>query len=238
MEQHLEPFVQPIVDPFGNLYSYEILMRFKGSSMLPGPIIQRWENSGFIAVADLSMLKRVNDVFQTVQNRYRICVNISIRSIENAADSILAKLIEIKKKVRTLIVELTETAAVIDASTLLKFVARCKMHFIAISLDDCRPDNAFGSKSLIRLISPHFVKIDGQFLHECFATQNTDALDEIIYTSKEIGAKVIAEYIDSDEIKLFALSFNVDYLQGFLIGKPAPVSRIKLPVAADEKIMI
>ena len=38
--------------------------------------------------------------------------------------------------------------------------------------------------------------------------------------------RVVAEYIESEEVRSAALSLGIDYLQGFLIGKPTPLETL------------
>jgi EAL domain-containing protein (putative c-di-GMP-specific phosphodiesterase class I) len=42
--------------------------------------------------------------------------------------------------------------------------------------------------------------------------------------ASEMGIKTIAEFVEQDETLHMLAAFGVDYAQGFLIGKPAPVT--------------
>ncbi len=38
--------------------------------------------------------------------------------------------------------------------------------------------------------------------------------------------QVVAEYVESEEIKNVACSLGIDYLQGYVIGKPQPLESL------------
>lgn len=226
MQVILEPFIQPIIEPSGHLFGYEALMRFKGQDELNAKLIPQWEKSGFIATVDVAMLRYLVAFMRKVKNKYRLCVNISIRSIEQAGGECFDALLQLRQEVRSVTVELTETAIVTDSAALLKFIARCQTNFIAIALDDCRPDNAFGTDRFINLVRPQFVKIDGVFLHESFKTGDHTKIKEIIWSAKHSNSRVIAEFIDSKNIRSFAVNLRADYLQGFMIGMPKNIHNL------------
>ncbi len=44
--------------------------------------------------------------------------------------------------------------------------------------------------------------------------------------------QVVAEYVESEEIRSAACALGIDYLQGYLIGKPEPLANLVTPVQA------
>lgn len=223
----LEPLFQPIADRNGKVYAYEALMRFAGEGHRVSPlaIVKRWERTGFIRVLDRAMLVSIADATRAAAMRPRLAVNVSITTVERDGAAYLADLQELAGRTRSLIVELTETAPVRDASAVLRFVAACRASGFAVALDDCSPSHPYGSPAFLSNMRPELVKIDGAFLNDCFVSGDVTALRALIDTAHSFNAGVIAEHIASPELREFALFLGVNYVQGYAVGVPAPLPR-------------
>jgi EAL domain-containing protein (putative c-di-GMP-specific phosphodiesterase class I) len=123
-------------------------------------------------------------------------------------------------------VELTETAAVSDASALLRFYAACRAQGITIALDDCRPGHPYGSAAFIKSFRPQLIKIDGEYVKECFSGGNLAELQDMIETAHAVRAGVIAEYVSNHELRAFVFRLGADYAQGYALGEPSPLASI------------
>ena len=72
------------------------------------------------------------------------------------------------------------------------------------------------------------MKIDGCFVRDV----ETDPLDAIIIKSiiemaRVKNLTVVAEYVETEEQRARLLALGVDYLQGYLIGKPRPLQELQ-----------
>jgi EAL domain-containing protein (putative c-di-GMP-specific phosphodiesterase class I) len=226
MHDLLEPLFQPIADRSGLVYAYEALLRFRGAAASsPLSVIKRWEKTGFIRVLDKAMLDSVATTADAAAWRPRVAVNVSITTVERDGTAYLAELQRLAGYTRRLIVELTETAPITDASAVLRFAAACRSCGFYVALDDCSPGHAYGTAAFISNLRPELVKIDGAFLQESFRTGNVEPLRELIDTAHQFNAGVIAEHIATEELRRFALFLGVNFVQGFAVGKPAPLPR-------------
>lgn len=224
MQNLLEPLFQPITDATGEVYAYEALLRFKGEpGNSPLASVKRWEKTGFIRVVDLAMLDCIGQALQASKLRPRLAVNVSIATIESAGPGYLAELQRLAGSARRLVIELTETAPVRDASALLRFASACRANGFLIALDDCAPGHPYGTAAFLGNLRPELVKIDGPFLQESFRTGHIAPLRELIDTAHKFKANVIAEHISSQELRDFALYLGVNLLQGYAVGMPAPL---------------
>jgi len=222
----LEPLFQPIVGRDGQVYAYEALMRFRGSTASPARIVKRWEKSGFIKRADLAMLRVITDELIITPSKPRIAVNVSITTVETAGQDYIDALVNIAPYTKRLIVELTETAPVSKASLLIQFASVCRDNGVIIALDDCRPGHPYGSPIFINSLRPQILKIDGAYIEECFKLGSILGLKNLISMAHDIDAKVIAEYISSKELLDFMFYLGADFVQGFELGKPAKLCAI------------
>lgn len=222
MHELLEPLFQPIVDASGVTYAYEALLRFKGrSNDSPQFIVEQWEKSGFISVVDLAMLSSIGTAVKTASWRPRLAVNVSIATIERDGAGYLSELGRLAKHARGLIVELTETAPVNDLGSVIRFARQCRAHGYVVALDDCRPGHTYGTAEFLGSMRPDLVKVDGIFLQDSFSSGHTDPLREMIRVAHSFKARVIAEHISSESLRVFALSLGVNFMQGYAVGMPA-----------------
>lgn len=235
MQNLLEPLFQPILDTTGKTYAFEALLRFRGhANHSPLSMVKRWEKTGFIRVIDLAMLDSIGDAVRAAAWRPRLAVNVSIATIERDGAGYLAELHRLAANSRRLIVELTETAPVNDASAVLRFAAACRANGFLIALDDCAPGHPYGTAAFLGNMRPELVKIDGEFLQKSFKSGDVDELRQLIDTAHSFKSLVIAEHISSPELHQFALFLGVNFVQGFAVGAPAPLPHRKaLPVFVD-----
>jgi EAL domain-containing protein (putative c-di-GMP-specific phosphodiesterase class I) len=220
--KYIEPHFQPIVWSKGASarYAYEALFRYKGSDTLPGSLFRRWEKTGYVAIVDCAMVRKVHEAIQGTNNIYRVAVNVSARTLAEAPNEYFKALLELTKDAKRVIVEVTETYPINDAKTLAAFVERCKFHQIYVAFDDCKPPHEFSDENFTRIVKPHFMKIDGEMLSRCFSTDNREPIRDVVHLARTIGATVIAEWIDSPEKRDFAALLGANMLQGDLIAKP------------------
>ncbi len=80
----------------------------------------------------------------------------------------------------------------------------------------------------LKSLRADILKIDGCFVRDI----ETDPLDAIMVKSiiemaKVKKMKVVAEYVETPEQREKLLELGVDYLQGYLVGKPLPLSELR-----------
>jgi len=88
-----------------------------------------------------------------------------------------------------------------------------------ISIDDFGVDSSNFSRMM--QIKAEILKIDGHFIQHLLHDNNAKIIVEnIVDFSKKIGAKTVAEYVDTQELYEMVKEMGIDYSQGFYIGKP------------------
>jgi EAL domain-containing protein (putative c-di-GMP-specific phosphodiesterase class I) len=72
------------------------------------------------------------------------------------------------------------------------------------------------------------IKIDGCFVKD-IATDSMDAMivQSICNLAKTKSLSVVAEFVETAEQREMLLRFGVDYLQGYLVGKPTPLAELQ-----------
>jgi len=88
-----------------------------------------------------------------------------------------------------------------------------------ISIDDFGIDSSNFSRMM--QIQAEVLKIDGHFIQQLLSDNNAKIIVEnIVEFSKKMGAETVAEYVDSEEIFELVKEMDINYSQGFYIGKP------------------
>ena len=89
-----------------------------------------------------------------------------------------------------------------------------------IAIDDFGVESSNYSRLLT--VQADYLKIDGQFIQNVDRSRNSQIIVEsIVDFAHKIGAKTIAEYVNSPSVYAKILELGVDYSQGYYIGKPS-----------------
>ncbi len=119
--------------------------------------------------------------------------------------------------VQQLVVELTERDVLQDGD---QHMAE-HLHFkgVQLAIDDF--GTGYANFERLKRLHADIVKIDGCFVKDIL----TDSLDAMIvksicFMAKAKSLTVVAEYVETEEQRDLLLSLGVDYLQGYLLGKP------------------
>ncbi|WP_264783468.1 EAL domain-containing protein, partial [Escherichia fergusonii] len=95
---------------------------------------------------------------------------------------------------------------------------------LKIAIDDF--GTGYANYERLKRLNAEIIKIDGVFIREIM----TDSLDKMIVKSitdlaKAKSLSVVAEFVETEEQKELLFSLGVNYLQGYLIGKPQPLGK-------------
>ena len=71
------------------------------------------------------------------------------------------------------------------------------------------------------------LKIDGSFVRDAATNQRTESMVRAIaQLAHTMGMETVAEYVETDELRMRMAALGVDFGQGFAIGKPMPLAEI------------
>lgn len=153
---------------------------------------------------------------------YFIFINRTINSFEKFERLIyeLEDWISIVEKFGiSLVIEITEKS-LIEFVNLLPLVSKkIKEKSIFLAVDDF--GSGYASFSYLLRFKPDYIKIDGEFVKSGISSKDgRKVLKGIIKLAKDLRIKTIAEYVENEEIMNFLIKANVDFLQGYHLGKP------------------
>lgn len=94
------------------------------------------------------------------------------------------------------------------------------------SVDDF--GTGFSNLNTVKRLAPYSIKIDRSFVHDVQDhTLRSSLIPEIVSIAKAVGAKVIAEGIETAEQAEILQGFGVTLAQGFFYAKPMPIASFR-----------
>jgi EAL domain-containing protein (putative c-di-GMP-specific phosphodiesterase class I) len=120
---------------------------------------------------------------------------------------------------RSILLELTETAAITKLEKAEKVFAELKKMDYRICLDDFGAGAA--GYQYLRAFSVDYVKIDGEYVRDMNSPgYRPTFLLSIVRLCADLGVKTIGEHVENRFQADFLRSLGVDFAQGFHFGKP------------------
>ena len=213
---------------------YELLIRMRDETgdrlISPNAFLYAAERFGLIAAIDtwvVSQAVRLIAAQAREGRRHVLSVNLSGRSVgDPAVDA------HIDRELRDsgidpscLVFELTETAAIGNIEAAIAFSQRLQSRGCRFALDDFGA--GFASFYYLKRLPFDFLKIDGDFVRG-LPGHAVDQLviSAIVTIARGMGKQTIAEFVTGKETGDLLMASGVDHVQGFHIGRPAPVEEV------------
>ena len=119
--------------------------------------------------------------------------------------------------------EITESAVIANLEHARRFVGVLHGMGCQFALDDF--GSGVGSFSNLKNLPLDYLKIDGSFMRNLARdTVNQAMVTAMIKLARTLNFKVIAEQVEDSAAADAARKMGVDYLQGYAIGRPQPLS--------------
>jgi len=119
--------------------------------------------------------------------------------------------------------EITETAAVANLASAVQFMEVVKALGCSFALDDF--GTGMSSFTYLKNLPVDYVKIDGSFVQNILDDATSRAMVRAIYDIAAVmQIQSIAEFVENDDIRKELLIIGIDYVQGFGVAKPKPLT--------------
>ena len=119
--------------------------------------------------------------------------------------------------------EITETAAIANLASALRFISALRGLGCRFVLDDFGA--GFSSFAYLKNLPVDFLKIDASFTYQLPKDRIQRALVEsILQIGRVLGMKTIAEGIEDESTLEVLRELGVDYGQGFVLHRPSPLA--------------
>lgn len=215
---------QPIVHTDGSGFGSEALVRCREPLFPhPGALFLAAERLGRLFELGRAIREAVGHTL--AQQGLPGFAFVNLHPLELNDDSLLDPRSPLSRFAPSVVLEVTERAHLDNVRNVTDRVARLRELGFRIALDDLGGGYA-GLTSFVALV-PDFVKIDGELVKgiDQHALRRR-LVASIARVCSELGIPVVAEGIETSGEKEEALRAGCELLQGFLIGRPAPLDAL------------
>jgi len=217
----------------GSVVGFEALLRWDNAdygTIPPGTFIPLAEQTGLIKPIGLWVFKTVCEQCRSCNSQYKENIRISINfSVEQLKDiNIVKHLTKIIEETginpRNLEIEITESIAFCSDTRILEKLLQLKQLGFLIAIDDFGKE--YSALNRIRSFPVDLLKIDMDFIHGISSGNPKDRaiVKTIIQLAKNLGVRVLAEGVETEEQYEFLKSEKCDEIQGYYFYKAMPAS--------------
>lgn len=223
-------FAQPIVELQSNAVTrHELLLRVideTGGPQSPIQVLDTAERLDAVYDIDLWVVERA---MQLAAERTDLClqINLSGRSVGDPrlTGEVEALIHRYGVNPEQLTFEITETALIGNLSEARHFADRVRDLGCELALDDF--GSGYASFRYLRLFPIDLVKIDGDYVVDLVDNPQDQVLVRaLVQVCQAYGIHTVAEFVQDEPTLRMLREFGVDYVQGYLIGRPEPVESL------------
>ncbi len=225
---------QPVVEvASGMVYGHEALIRMvdhDGSLISPDNFIPVAERMGLIHDIDLWVINHAIDRLRELPARYdqlTLNINLSIYAFQDPAlvEIVRDKLAASGVAAQRITFEITETAAAASYAQTRKMINQLRELGCRFALDDF--GSGFSSFNYIKQFPVDYLKIDGSFIRNLvYDPVDQQLVKSMIDVARTLEKKIVAEYVENEEILELLRQYGVNLAQGNHIGLPAAEMRL------------
>ena len=200
---------------------YEALVRLKdehGNIIYPNKFLDIAKKSKQYLDITKEVIKKSFDIFR--DNSFEFSINLTVEDIldEELKEFLISKIKEYNIGNR-LVLELVESEKITTYEPIYNFINEIKTYGCKIAIDDF--GSGYSNFEYLVKIDANYVKIDGSIIKRILEDENAlEIVKSIITFSKKMGIKIIAEFISSQELFEKVTELEIEFSQGFHIGKP------------------
>lgn len=211
----------------------EALIRWnhpKRGMVSPEEFIPICEENGYVCELDFYVLEEVclkmKEWKDLGKNSIKISINFSRMHLSDPAfvDKLLERIDYHGLEPSMIEIELTESVAHHEISTLLAVMRKIKQVGFGLSMDDF--GSGYSSLNLLREMPVDVLKLDKGFLDDCSgdsSTREKRIIAHVISMAKDLEITVLAEGVETKQQKDFLKESRCDMIQGYYYAKPMPV---------------
>ncbi len=214
--------------------SFEVLLRLtdrKDKAILPGAFMDIAERNFLMTDIDTwvvnHLLSTLEKCDRTVWDHHRFSINLSGASLNNESflQFLKRRITECPLPADLFCFEITESVAVSDLDRVVSFINSLKEIGCSFALDDF--GKGVSSLTYLKSLPVDYLKIDGSFIRELNVNPSSKVMVEAInHIAEGFGLKTVAEFVENETILDSVRDLNVDYAQGFHLGRPGALMNV------------
>jgi len=233
-ENRMSLFAQ-VITPIGkqksNKLRYEILVRQftkNGQQVSPAQFLPALERYNLAIKLDAWVISKTFNFLQTHEDKISdieyFSINLSGQSLSSKKIyDLIAQFLATQLTLSSKIVfEITETVAIANITDAIHFISSLKQYGCRFALDDfgC----GMSSFAYLKKLPVDYLKIDGLFVKDIVEDPIDYAMVKSINEVGHLmGLETIAEFVENKAILQKLEDINVNFAQGYSLGKPQPL---------------
>jgi PAS domain S-box-containing protein len=223
-------FAQPIVELQSNAVTrHELLLRVideTGGPQSPIQVLDTAERLDAVYDIDLWVVEQAMRL-AAERTDLSLQINLSGRSVGDPrlTGEVEALIQRYGVNPEQLTFEITETALIGNLSEARHFADRVRDLGCELALDDF--GSGYASFRYLRLFPIDLVKIDGDYVVDLVDNPQDQVLVRaLVQVCQAYGIHTVAEFVQDEPTLRMLREFGVDYVQGYLIGRPEPADAL------------
>jgi PAS domain S-box-containing protein len=229
-EDRFELYAQPIVDlQTGETVQHELLLRMirtSGEVVAPGVFLPVAERHGQIVAIDRWVLDHALPI---AARGHGVEINVSAASLGDPTTLtyVRDRLEAHDVRPELVVFEITETALIGNETIARGFVEGVRRLGCSVALDDF--GTGYGSFRYLKHIPVSVLKIDREFVADLDGPgrdTNRHVIAAVVSLAKAMGQRTVAEGVETESQREALRDLGIDYVQGYLLGRPAPASEV------------
>lgn len=225
-------YAQPILNAQGKGY-YEILTRLEseGEMITPDRFIPLIAQFNLSHRFDLSVMEKLLTWLRAhpatdVGTRFSVNLMPLTLMQKEVASEIIALFERYAVAPQAVVIEITEEQAFSNSEASINNIQQLRDDGFRIAIDDF--GTGYANYERLKRLQADIIKIDGCFVKDiCSDSMDAMIVQSICNLAKTKSLCVVAEFVETEEQREMLLGIGVDYLQGYLTGKPAPLSDLQ-----------
>ncbi|GJH01531.1 cyclic di-GMP phosphodiesterase [Paraburkholderia terrae] len=229
----------------GTVYGVEALVRWNSperGQIMPAAFIRYAEESGLIGPLGRWVMQTAAEQAAQWKARglsLRVAINVSARQLVDTA--VVSHFTEALQRAQLdpclLDIELTESCLIEDEAAAIDLITQFRDLGAQVHLDDF--GTGYSSLSQLGRIPLDVIKLDRSFVSSINADRKSQALvRSMVAVAQALQLKVVAEGIETESEELFMKGLGVEYVQGFLYGRPMPAADFERWLHDRQKIRL
>ncbi len=212
----------------GATAGFEALVRWKHPDrgiVMPDQFIPVAEKAGLIEALTAQVFEQSLEWFSQSfpQSNPKLSLNISAKSLVHIqmADNLSALCHRFQIDPESIVLELTETSAMVDPVLSLDLLTRLRMKGFQLSIDDF----GTGFSSMVQLVRLPFseIKVDKSFVMQAQnSSESRTVIKSIVELGHSLGLLVTAGGVENLKTLDYLNSLGCDLAQGYFIARPMP----------------
>lgn len=232
-EERVVPYFQGIYDNEQKQFGlYESLIRIQdrnGKIYYPNQFLPIAKEYNLYESLSVIMVKKVMGMF--LDKDTRVTINLNVRDVyDHEMIRVIFSNLGKAKNPENFVFELVEAEEITDYSYIMQFAERIHEKGAKIAIDDF--GSGYSNLMHIIRIDADYLKIDGEIIRAvCEDNKCKEFIGIINVWCGTQNKKVIAEFVENEEIQSILEQMGVAYSQGYYFSKPSPWEDTKIHIS-------